>query len=110
MSGNVIIIRPGEEPTVESIELDGDGLRKAIGCEMLEMLPITYRVDAWFDEEGRLTSKAPNRLIPTARGEYDILGTIVIAATDGEGETIGMDAVDAELWRRKAAAWPRMVP
>ena len=105
-----VVVRPGEEPTIEPFPFPtdevGDELRSRIGCEMLEMLPLPGGFDAWFDEEGRLTGKEPNRLIPIpGRGVFDVLGAIVIAASL-DGDTVGMDEVDAERWRRIVAGWP----
>jgi hypothetical protein len=113
MTTYAVVIRPGQEPKLEPFPCTdevGDELRKLIGCEMLEMLPIAGNIDAWFDEEGRIYRKEPNRLIPIpGRGQFDVLGTIVLAWSR-EGDTLGMDESGAVAWAHIASAWPKLVP
>lgn len=87
----IIVKNPGEVATVVEIQND-DQLREHVGgwLEMVHMFnrsTVPDGVVAYCDEEGKLKGLEPNLVIP---GDV-IVGPLVIANSNEEGETIGLD-------------------
>lgn len=103
----VVVAEPGKPAEVRMIPADdGEALRALVGG-WLECVPLwDGKHDIWLNEEGKLMGLEPNRMVraPGApingrdRGfpAWDIVGTLVVAAHDDEGNTTSIEASEAE--------------
>jgi hypothetical protein len=105
-------VDPDKQPSIQEVEsytlqtLHYTDMQKLVGG-YLETLSLAEGIDIWFNEEGRLTGLPLNRLITAASGaQFDILGDAFIAASTGEGETIGLTSEQAEHWLQVVQGWP----
>jgi hypothetical protein len=113
---DVIVIKNLSAPTVAQIDNGLEGLRSAIQCDYVEILSIDD-IDLWFDEEGLLNNKPPNRVLTLRdldsrytgegcdRPSVLLRGTIVLAGHDDEGNTIGLTQEQQQAWLSRAAKW-----
>ena len=97
----VLVKEPGKEPEVREIEHTLEGMRAVvegyIECPPSELNGLG--VDLWANEEGKLNGLAPN--ITLFGGRDVVVGTVFLAANDGEGATIGLSDEQVEA----ARAW-----
>lgn len=83
------------------VELDDNdslhSMYKHIGCDLVELLCVDIEgveYDLWFDEE--FLMKGTIQRLPTLRLENDVMlrGKIIIAKSDDDGKTIGLNDDD----------------
>lgn len=95
----VVVAEPGKPAEVREIDEGGDALRAIVGG-WLECLPLwDGEHDIWINEEGKLLDLEPNRMVraPGCNGEaWDIVGTLVVAAHNDEGDTTSLSRGDAD--------------
>ncbi|QYN41021.1 DUF3846 domain-containing protein (plasmid) [Pseudonocardia sp. DSM 110487] len=85
---------------VDDVELPAanttKGLHRAIGCQRVDVVRLTTRVDMWIDEEGLDTAPAnqPATAVAQAFGWVwqSYHGTVVITEFDDEGKTTSLSA------------------
>jgi hypothetical protein len=75
----------------------------AIGCDLVERIRMTHDMDMWIDEEGLLTGQPYNMkanliLAPYYGGMINIVGTVIIAGVNADGDTVSIPA-----WFEKTA-------
>lgn len=82
----VLVVRPMEEPKVETIEDSLESYYKLIGCRHIEAIyPWEDNVAVVLDEEGKLDGQMPNRALKGSDGTIrDVLfGTFFICGISG---------------------------
>jgi hypothetical protein len=84
-------------PVIGSVGTDLDAMSKAVGG-LIQYVPIEVpgvgTLDLWLNEEGKLNSLPPNRLI---FGGADLLvGNAFITRNDGEGDLADLSVDEAE--------------
>ena len=82
----VLVVRPLEEPKVETIEDSLESYYKLIGCQYIEAVyPWEDNVAVVLDEEGKLNGQMPNRALRGSDGMIrDVLfGTFFICGLSG---------------------------
>lgn len=85
----VVVARPGCEPVVASIGNNLDAMQGVVGG-YIELVPVNG-LDLWVNEEGLLIGLPFNRMI----GGTPMVGTILVASSNEEGDTIGL--TDAQV-------------
>jgi len=65
-----------------------------------------------FNEEGRLHLLQPNRFLPVKGTDtnvgYQIVGNMVLVATDRDGEWTGLSPMQVKQWLHISDAWPKL--
>jgi hypothetical protein len=86
----VVVVRPGEEPKVETIPAELEGFQAAVGGGYVQCVPLDHLgVDLWCDEEGKLKGLPPNRHL--AEISDTVCGTFFLSGgADEEGHTLGI--------------------
>jgi hypothetical protein len=96
----VVVAEPGQRAEVREI----DGSYKtmcAIVGGYLEVVPVLWAeegLDCWLNENGRIEGLEPNRLVraPRADSWWDIYGTLFLARSNEEGDTVSLGADEAQ--------------
>lgn len=99
-------LRVGNDGSVQRVVLERDGgtggvgrsLREHIGCRVFEVVALPGQVDAWVDEEGMLVDDPlsnVNRVATRMLAQFGdlaqpLFGTVVFAATNRAGDTVGL--------------------
>lgn len=99
-------LRVGNDGSVQRVVLERDrgtggvgrSLREHIGCRVFEVVALPGQVDAWVDEEGMLVADPLSNVNPVATrmlarfGDLaqPLFGTVVFAATNRAGDTVGL--------------------
>lgn len=104
----VLVKRPDEPPeAVIMTRPTLDFLQAQVGG-YIECVALTPRIDLWCNEEGHLNELPPNVFVEQGIGV--VVGTIVIAAHNDEGATIGLSDADLIKWgaRLHTGSIPRL--
>lgn len=99
-------LRVGNDGRVQRVVLERDrgtggvgrSLREHIGCRVFEVVALPGQVDAWVDEEGMLVADPLSNVNPVATRMLSqfgdlaqpLFGTVVFAATNRAGDTVGL--------------------
>lgn len=91
----VVVAEPNKEPEIREVD---PGKLGEIVEGWLECVQLWCGLDCWINETGRLEGLAPNRFVRADRPSldgiepafWDLFGTIVIADSTEDGETIGL--------------------
>jgi hypothetical protein len=95
---NIVYITPGNSPVSMTIDNDYDTIKKLIGG-WIEIPPFFEDVDIIVDEEGKLKHLPLNKLLTYEGKVVDVLvGPIIIASYDEEGEMISLSAELADKY------------
>lgn len=71
-----------------------DALRKAIGCDLVDVVRLTTQLDMWVDDDGMFTQR-PNVVATLVARRFGMVwqnyhGTVVFAGFTRDGETVGL--------------------
>ena len=93
----VVVAEPGKRAEVREIGSGLDAMQAVVGG-WLEVVPTWAGHDLWLNEEGRLVGLEPNRLVraPQSDAWWDIYGTLFVASSNDEGETVSLSETEAE--------------
>lgn len=97
----VVRLAPGKMPEVATIEAGLDSLQAEVGGR-IEVVGLAKGVDAYVNEEGLLENLPFNCHLPSEFGggrTVPVVGNIVIASHDDEGETTGLTDKQAAYWQ-----------
>lgn len=95
----VVVVRPRQQPTAETIERDLETFQRIVGG-YVQCVPLaSLGVDLWCDEEGRMKNIThENRYVPDLR--HFVFGTFFLTGgADAEGETLGLTEGQVERMR-----------
>lgn len=105
----VIVVKAGDRPKVQEIASTLEAMQSVVGG-YIECLQLDTEddvgVDLWCNEEGLISDLPPNRLTD---GGTIIHGDFFIAASNEEGETIGLTAAQISRWMRRVETWQAAV-
>lgn len=94
----VVVKHPGMAPEIREIGNDLDSMQAVIAHGDFSMIELVAGgpegLDLWANEEGKYASKGGEYLAPNVEifdGRDYVMGTVFIAASDDEGEAIGLD-------------------
>lgn len=89
-----MILPPGGEPTLVTVANDANTLKALQGYVggYIERVALGDDVDLWCNEDGIAQGLEPCIFVP---GVGMVLGTCVIAAHNGEGDTTGLSLIQA---------------
>lgn len=91
----VIRMRVAESPELALID-DGT-LQEEVGG-YIDVVAMADGVDAFVNDEGLLDGLPFNCQLPTTRGLVPVVGDVVFAGHDGEGETISLTDAQVAHW------------
>jgi hypothetical protein len=97
----IVIAEPGQNARIDTIPNTLDAMRALVGG--LIALVRWVKWDVWANDEGLLEGLPPNRIVA---GQH-LVGTVFIAKSNEEGETIGLTEAEAEQARKALDACPR---
>lgn len=99
-------LRVGNDGSVQRVVLERDpgtggagrSLREHIGCRVFDVVALPGQVDAWVDDEGMMVADPLSNVNPVATrmlahfGDLvqPLFGTVVFAATNRAGDTVGL--------------------
>ena len=105
MSGIAFKISP--DGNLERLEVPGPGetllwLYQNIECGMVDVIGMPQDLDFWFDDEGTFTENPePNIMASLFALNFGvnlaapIVGNVILAKHDGQGNTVGLDLAEA---------------
>lgn len=100
----VVVAEVGKAPEAREIDGSLESFQKIVGgyIEAVRRVGLPQGMDLFVNEEGRLHGMPFNRYV----AGFDLLGPIVIAASDDEGETTSLsdDQIDFAIDLLKRAA------
>jgi hypothetical protein len=83
---DVVVVRPGEAPTLEKIPNTLEAYQAAVGGGYVQAVGLHLGVNLWCDEDGMAKDLPPNRFVEQL--QQFIFGTFFLTgAVDDEGET-----------------------
>lgn len=103
----VIVIRPLSAPVVEEISPGLEPMQKLVEG-YVTCVGLAEGIDLWCNDEGAINGMRPNRLVPEAG--QPICGTMFIARSTPDGDTVGLTDADVAEWIVKASTWPMHIP
>ncbi len=103
----VIRLRVAEAPEV--VFIDDGTLQEEVGG-YIDVVPMAEGVDAFVNDEGILDGLPFNRVLPTSRGGVPVVGDVVLAGHDGEGETISLTDAQIAHWLPKLLSASQQPP
>lgn len=94
----VIIKKPGEEATVETVASGLKSMQAIVGgsIELMhgDVVGLSRLVDVWFNEEGKLESLPPNLNLVCEGQRFDVLvGTAFFTSHNDKGDTLSLPAM-----------------
>ena len=95
----VIRLLPGQPPELADIPKGLEALQKEVGG-YIDVLGLKPGVDAIVNDEGLLDGLPFNRMLPSSYGKrmVPLVGPIIIAAHDDEGETVSLTTAQVAEW------------
>ena len=96
-------IKGPRPPEIREVDLTLETMEELVGG-YLECVALDYKdntaIYMWINEEGRLIGLFPNRIVqrPLDDAKFPIRGDFFIAATNDDGEDIGLTDAQAEEW------------
>jgi len=104
MKIRVVTKEPGAMPRIREIENDLEAMQAAIGGGHLELVRFEFsgtEFDLWLDEDGKRKGLAPNFHLQGPLNADTVVGPVMIARGNAEGDTVGLSAEEAI----KVLAW-----
>ena len=102
----VVRLAPGKMPEETTIMAGLDSLQSEVGGN-IEVVGLDKGVDAYVNEEGLLIGLPFNCHLPTAYAGgrmVPVVGTIILASHDAEGETVSLTDEQAAYWHSVLAS------